>query len=68
MLTVIAWSFNVVLLAKERLKVAIKFELLKDCLFLSCIILITSSYKLKGILITDAVVSLVPLVLSYLYI
>ena len=68
MLTVIAWSFNVVLLAKERLKVAIKFELLKDCLFLSCIIFITSSYKLKGILITDAVVSLVPLVLSYLYI
>lgn len=68
LLIVINWSFSVVLLAKERLVTVIKFELIKDVLFLGAIMSIVSTYKLTGLLLMDAVSCLLLLLLSYRYI
>lgn len=65
---VISWSLNVVLLAKNRLKVAVAFEVVKDVVLLSLVAILASTYKLKGILFADLVGYLSVAVLSYIYI
>lgn len=68
LLTIITWSFSVALLAKERLGAIIKFELIKDILFLAAIMSVTSSFGLIGILLMDAVSCLLLSLLFYAYI
>gem|GEM_PF-4730411 len=68
LLTIITWSFSVVLLAKERLRVIIKFEIIKDVLFLGAIMSVTSGFGLKGLLLADAVSCLLLSLLFYAYI
>ncbi|MBL7196578.1 MAG: oligosaccharide flippase family protein [Candidatus Omnitrophica bacterium] len=65
---VITWSFSVVLLAKEKLWVSIKFEILKDVLFIGAILSISPIFKLEGILAMEVVAWSLFLSLSYRYI
>lgn len=67
-LTIIMTAFNVALLAKDRLKVLVGFEIIKDIFLLIFIAYTISSYKLGGVLAAEILSALFMGLMAYIYI
>jgi PST family polysaccharide transporter len=67
-LTIALWSFNVVLLAKDRLKVGVELEIIRDVFLLAGVAYIISNHKLGGVLMVEILTSLLFIIMSYIYI
>lgn len=66
-LKVLIWPFNVVLMAKDHMKVAIALEIIWNISFLSLSFYIINTYQLKGIFIAQNLSLSLLFVLTYIY-
>ncbi|MFA5089632.1 MAG: oligosaccharide flippase family protein [Candidatus Omnitrophota bacterium] len=67
-LKVLIWPFNVVLMAKDKMKIAVVFELVWNTAFLILSFLMISTYKLRGVFIMQNISLSLILLLSYIYV
>lgn len=67
-LKVLIWPFNVVLMAKDKMKTAVFFEFVWNMVFLILSFFLISAYKLRGVFIIQNISLLVILFLSYIYV
>lgn len=66
-LKVLIWPFNVVLMAKDHMKVAIALEVIWNIAFLSLSFYVIRGYQLKGIFIAQNLSLSLLFVLTYIY-
>ncbi len=67
-LKVLIWPFNVVLMAKDRMKTAVAFEFIWNIFLLVSAFLVIPVYGLKGVFIVQNLSLLLILFLSYIYV
>ena len=67
-LKVLIWPFNVVLMAKDRMKTAVAFEFIWNIFLLASAFFVIPLYSLKGVFIVQNMSLLLILFLSYIYV
>ncbi len=66
-LKVLIWPFNVVLMAKDRMKTAIAFEIVWNVLFLLLSLYAIKAYQLKGVFVAQNLSLFLLFILTYIH-